>query len=313
MLRPVMRRPWDGGYTPALPRQPLHAMRRLVALLLFLSTALAGFAASAAESAAAPLKVMSFNVRLPTDADGDNRWQQRKDILVDTVRAQRPTVFGTQELFAEQGDYIVRQLPEYAWFGKGRRGHAEGGGDEHMGVFYLRDELKVVESGDFWLSDTPDVAGSITWGNLYPRMVTWALFERVADGRRFYFFNTHLPYRDQDEPIRERGAALLLQRLSALPAGVPVVVTGDFNTGPDSGVHARLTGGLIDAWEHSARRDGPEGTFHAFTGKADRRIDWILVRGFEVGPVATVTQQKDGRYPSDHFPVVAELDWPAKR
>lgn len=287
-------------------------MRRLAVLLLLLFAGLAGVTATAADNAAAPLKVMTFNVRLPTDADGDNRWQARKDILVDTIRAQQPAVFGTQELFAEQGDYIVRHLPEYAWFGVGRRGDAEGAGDEHMGVFYLRDELKVIESGDFWLSDTPDVAGSITWGNLYPRMVTWALFERIADGRRFYFFNTHLPYRDQDEPIRERGAALLLQRLSALPADVPVVVTGDFNTGPDSGVHARLTGDLIDAWERSRQRSGQEATFHAFSGKADRRIDWILVRGFDVGPVATVTDQQNGRYPSDHFPVVAELRWPAK-
>lgn len=287
-------------------------MRRLAVLLLLLFAGLAGVTATAADNAAAPLKVMTFNVRLPTDADGDNRWQARKDILVDTIRAQQPAVFGTQELFAEQGDYIVRHLPEYAWFGVGRRGGAEGAGDEHMGVFYLRDELKVIESGDFWLSDTPDVAGSITWGNLYPRMVTWALFERIADGRRFYFFNTHLPYRDQDEPIRERGAALLLQRLSALPADVPVVVTGDFNTGPDSGVHARLTGDLIDAWERSRQRSGQEATFHAFSGKADRRIDWILVRGFDVGPVATVTDQQNGRYPSDHFPVVAELRWPAK-
>lgn len=287
-------------------------MRRLAVLLLLLFAGLAGVTATAADNAAAPLKVMTFNVRLPTDADGDNRWQARKDILVDTIRAQQPAVFGTQELFAEQGDYIVRHLPEYAWFGVGRRGDAEGAGDEHMGVFYLRDELKVIESGDFWLSDTPEVAGSITWGNLYPRMVTWALFERRADGRRFYFFNTHLPYRDQDEPIRERGAALLLQRLSALPAGVPVVVTGDFNTGPDSRVHALLTGDLVDAWERSRQRAGQEATFHAFTGNADRRIDWILVRGFEVGPVATVTDQQNGRYPSDHFPVTAELRWPAK-
>lgn len=299
------------GYTPALPRTNPEAMRRLAALLLVLSTALTGFAASAADAAIAPLKVMAFNVRLPTDADGDNRWQVRKDILVDTIRDQRPVVFGTQELFAEQGDYIVRQLPEYAWFGVGRRGDAEGAGDEHMGVFYLRDELKVIESGDFWLSDTPEVAGSITWGNLYPRMVTWALFERMADGRRFYFFNTHLPYRDEDEPIRERGAALLLKRLSALPADVPVVVTGDFNTGPESRVHALLTDVMADAWERSTQRSGPEATFHAFSGKADRRIDWILVRGFDVGPVSTVTDHENGRYPSDHFPVVAELRWTA--
>ena len=95
-----------------------------------------------------------------------------------------------------------------------------------MGVFYRKDRLKVVESGDFWLSDTPDVAGSITWGHPHPRMVTWALFEQRSDGRRFYLFNTHLPYRDEDQPARMRGVALLRARIAALPAGVPVVVTG---------------------------------------------------------------------------------------
>ena len=86
----------------------------------------------------------------------------------------------------------------------GRRGG--GADDEHMGVLYRTDALRLVESGDFWLSDTPDVVGSITWGNLYPRMVTWGLFESRDDGRRFYLFNTHFPYRDEDDAARTRCA-----------------------------------------------------------------------------------------------------------
>lgn len=284
-------------------------MPNLAQRLLLLSTlaiTTLPFLASAAE-VAAPLRVTSFNVRLPAESDGPDRWEARKDLFVATVKRLQPDVMGTQELWQVQGDYVTAQLPQYSWFGRGRRGDA---GDEHMGVFYRKDTLKVVESGDFWLSDTPDVAGSISWGNLYPRMVTWALFERIGDGRRFYFFNTHLPYRDQDEPARERGAALLRERIDALPKGVPVVITGDFNTTPDTRTHALLAGALSDAWDSAGSRQGPAETFHAFKGKADRRIDWVFVRGLKARTASTDTQALDGHFPSDHFPVSVLLDWP---
>lgn len=256
-----------------------------------------------------PLKVMAFNVRLPTDADGANRWDARRGIVVGMLREADADLIGTQELYTRQGDEIAAALPQYRWFGRGRE--ADGGG-ESMGVFYRADRLRVIASGDFWLSDTPAVPGSISWGNLFPRMATWARFERIADGRRFTLFNTHLPYRAEDEAARLRGARLLRERIDALPQGEAVVVTSDFNTSPDGAVHAVLVGEtrLRDAWEVAASRSGPQGTFHAFTGKAARRIDWILVRGFVVRHVRTIDAREDGRYPSDHFPVLADLAFP---
>ncbi len=285
----------------------MHRLLITVLLALLWST-------TALATEPATLKVMTFNVRLPADADGEDRWLNRRDLMVRTLREAGPDVFGTQELYKAQGDYLVEHLPDYAWFGVGRSGRTvtAQADDEHMGVFYRKDRLRVIESGNFWLSDTPEVAGSITWGNLHPRMVTWALFERTANRRRFYLFNTHLPYRDQDEPVRERGAKLLRDRIAMLPKDVAVIVTGDFNTTPDSGTHAAITDGLVDAWTASAQRNGPAETFHAFKGDADRRIDWILLRGFDVRNITTITRQQDGRYPSDHYPVQAELAWPAK-
>jgi endonuclease/exonuclease/phosphatase family metal-dependent hydrolase len=272
---------------------------------------LAGLLCAGVPAGAQTLRVMSFNVRLPTDADGANRWQQRRALMVRTIRRQRPDVIGTQELYALQGDYLVARMPEYAWFGRGRSG-ASRSDDEHMGVFYRRDRLRVIESGDFWLSDTPDVAGSISWGHPLPRMVTWGLFERISDRRRFYLFNTHLPYREQDDDARLRGAALIVQRLRTLPDDVPVVVTGDFNTAPESAVHAQLGTLLQDAWTSAPRREGPDGSFHAFSGQPQKRIDWILSRGLRTQAARTVDTRKNGRYPSDHFPVVAELAWPKR-
>lgn len=254
---------------------------------------------------AQPLRVMTFNVRLLTGNDGANKWDARRDLVAEMLRTEDPDVIGTQELFKRQGDEIVERLPQFVWFGEGRRG---GDDDEHMGVFYRKDRLRVRESGNFWLSDTPEVAGSRTWGNLFPRMVTWARFERIADGATFTLYNTHFPYRDIDEPVRIRCAELIRSRLAKLPPNERVVLIGDFNTAPESQAHATLTNLLTDAWIAADKRTGPEGTFHNFTGKPERRIDWILFRGLKADWIKTVTTQRDGRYPSDHFPVVAEFE-----
>ena len=276
--------------------------RCVLTLLLVLLSACVS--APPTTTAAPTLRVMSFNVRLPVESDGPNRWEARRALATKLIRDADPDVIGTQELHKPQGDYLISQLPDYAWFGISRRGDDS---DEHMGVFYRRDRLRVLESGNFWLSDTPDVPGSISWGHPLPRMVTWALFQRIADGRRFYLFNTHLPYREEDEDARTRGTRLLMSRIAALPSEVPVVVTGDFNTTPGSPAHAAATTALQDAWTSAARRSGPEGTFHGFTGQPEQRIDWVLVRGFEVRSASTLDGNEAGRFPSDHFPLLVEL------
>ncbi|HAL22494.1 MAG TPA: endonuclease [Stenotrophomonas sp.] len=269
--------------------------------------ALALPAAAWAAQPPAPLKVMSFNVRTPADTEPGKRWDDRRDVMVKVILDAHPAVVGTQELVQEQATYLAAHLPGYRWFGEGRRG---GDGDEHMGVFYDSKVLAIEQSGDFWLSDTPDVAGSITWGNLYPRMVTWALFRRLDDGRRFYFMDTHLPYRDEDEPRRQKGAELIAQRVAGLPADLPVVLTGDFNSEPGSGTYQAFTRVLQDTRTQVAAPKGPRKTFHDFTGTATTQLDWVLVRGFHARSFTTDDRRIGGVLPSDHFPLVVELDWP---
>ena len=263
-------------------------------------------AIAGAPAAAEPLRVMTFNVRVPVAQDGPNLWERRKALLAEVVARARPDLIGTQELKKEQGDYLLARLSGYAWFGSDRRG---GHDDEHMGIFYRRDRLRLLELGNFALSDTPRVPGSISWGHPYPRMVTWGLFESRASGRRFYLYNTHFPYRAEDEAARTKAAEAIAQRIAALPADVPVVLTGDFNTEPGSPAHRLLTEALADARLSAPRATGPEATFHAFTGKAERRIDWILARGARPRRVHTDASAREGRYPSDHFPVIADFDW----
>lgn len=273
-----------------------------------LCAALLALLGLAAPLPAQTLRVVSLNVRLPLASDGPHRWELRRDLMVRVIREQRPDVMGTQELYARQGDYIVGRLPAYAWFGEGRHG---GRGDEHMGVFYRRDRLRLLASGDFWLSDTPEVPGSITWGHPFPRMVTWARFEDRRNGHIFYFYDTHFPYREHDTDARDRAAREILGRLEKLPADAPVVLTGDFNTDPSSTAHALLTRSLRDARQVVAHPAGPEATFHDFTGIPDRRIDWVLVRRFTPVGYLTVTTHEGKRYPSDHFPVAVDLQWEA--
>ncbi|MBZ2559551.1 endonuclease/exonuclease/phosphatase family protein [Xanthomonas perforans] len=286
-----------------MPRSIAQVLRRLLAIGALLCIALPALAVAPA----APLRVMSFNVRVPADTDGDKRWQVRRAAMVALIKQTHPDVFGTQELVSEQAAFLAEQLPDYRWFGQGRRGDDS---DEHMGVFYDARVLKVVESGNFWLSDTPERAGSITWGNVLPRMATWALFERRSDKRRFYLFNTHFPYRDEDEPARERSARLILSRIAQLPSTVPVVLTGDFNSDPDKITYPTLTAVLRDARAQASKRSGPENTFQDFTTHPTRRIDWILYRGLRPTRFATLDDRPGGILPSDHYPVMAEFDWP---
>lgn len=263
--------------------------------------------AFAGMASAETLRIMSFNVRYPAKGDGANVWETRRDLLVDTVRRNAPDIMGTQELFHEQGQYIVEKMPELAWFGLSRRGNRE---DEHMGVFYRKESVELLSSGNFWLSTAPDEPGSMSWNVTLPRMVTWGEFRDRRTGRRFFFYNTHFAHRGVDAEARVESARVLADRLRKIPASADVILTGDFNTDAGTEPYRILTGILQDAREHVREPKGPVGTFHGFSGTPGKqRIDWILYRG-KLKPVSVeaITHNVDNRYPSDHFPVMAVFE-----
>lgn len=255
-----------------------------------------------------PIKIMTFNVRYGTANDGPNHWDKRRDILVDAIKSCDPDILGTQECLEIQAEYIAQQLPGYRWFGVGREISC---GGEHMAVFYKHDVLAPIESGNFWLSETPDVVGSISWDSACRRMVTWAKFLHLESKLSFYFFNTHLDHKS--EPARQGGAKVLRERIGKVAGDTPLILTGDFNSvAGNSEAYTILTGaGLVDSWTAAIERAGPTTTWSGFNAPekgADRRIDWILVRGpIAIQACETVTFNRDGRYPSDHFPVFARL------
>jgi endonuclease/exonuclease/phosphatase family metal-dependent hydrolase len=280
-------------------------MKRLMMVAAATAAALAGAGGAFAQE----LRVMTFNVRFANPGDGPNVWPARRDVFMRTVRDANPDVIGTQELLKTQGDDIVRALPGYRWFGRDRDGGHKG---EHMGVFYRTDRLKLIRSGDFWLSETPGTPGRISWGANLPRMVTWGVFETVGGGKPFRFLmaDTHFAHRGaEDEEARNRSAALIAARLPTIARGLPIVLTGDLNTTPDSAAVKRLTAFLTDASKLARTRAAPTGTFHDFTGTPEpgKWIDYVLVKGFRPVSAEVLTVHDGARYPSDHFPIVAVL------
>lgn len=253
------------------------------------------------------LSVMTYNLRYANEHPGE-AWSQRRPLVAACIRAGSPDVIGTQEGLYLQLRDLAADLPEYDWIGLGRQG---GSHDEFTAVFYRKARLEPLEFDHFWLSDTPDVVGSMTWGNRYRRMVTWVRFRDRETPQEFYLWNTHFDHEVQN--ARVKSAALIRERIATLDPAVPVLLIGDFNAdGETNDVHAQLTGDgfFRDAWSlASTRRGGERGTFNGFgTFPKLGRIDWILVRGAAIVESAGVIElSRDGQFPSDHFPVVAQI------
>jgi len=265
-------------------------------------------ASPAAHGTGAPLSVMTFNIRYAHTTPPD-LWPDRLPMIAELIRRRRPDIIGTQEGLYHQLRDLESALPEYGWVGTGRDGGSRG---EFMAVFYRKDRLVPLEYDHYWLSDTPALPGSRTWGNNYPRMVTSVKFSDRVGGMEMLFVNTHFDHEVQ--PSREKSAALMLDRLRSSGPGVPVILVGDFNVGAgDNPVYSAFTapGKFTDTWVAAGNRD-TLGTFHGFKGPSAalgaRRIDWILVRGdVDVLSSEIVTDSRGSQMPSDHFPVVAQL------
>jgi len=253
-----------------------------------------------------PLTVMSFNIRYGTAKDGENEWTQRRTMLFDLLREQDADLIGLQEALDFQIDEIVAAAPGYASIGVGRDdGRSRG---EFAAILFRKNRFRVAEAGTFWLSDTPTVPGSKTWGNNITRICTWArLIDR--DGRGFFVFNVHLDH--QSQPSRERSTQLLRERIDARSvAADPVLVTGDFNVGEKNPALATMIGPFVDTYRVVRPQEKMVGTFTGFKfGNTEgEKIDYILVQpGTEVMHADIVRFSREQRYPSDHFPVVARV------
>lgn len=297
-------------------RQFLHALATSSLLATGISAqAQAQGPASTGSGTADELAVMTYNLRYASDRP-PNAWPDRRPVMRTLLQQYRPDLIGTQEGVFSQLKQVSEDLPGYDTVGLGRDGGSRG---EFMMIFYKRDRLELLEYDHFWLSDTPDVMASSTWGNTNKRMVTWARFLDRKTRREFYFWNTHLDHALQ--PAREKGAALILERIAKQtnPA-LPLLLVGDFNAvAGDNPVYDFLTqkGGLRDTWFLAeTRKNEKSNSFNGFKERSDdgQRIDWILARGeLRVRASEIITFEQNGQWPSDHFPVMAWLAWTGAR
>lgn len=250
---------------------------------------------------------MSFNLRRHKLSDGENAWHARRDAAAQVVTANAPDVLGTQEGLEFQVMDLARALPEYDWVGEARMG---GRLDEFNALFYRRDRFKVKEKGNFWLSDAPDDPGSRSWGNYVPRMATWASLSDRSNGHDLFVLNTHF---DHFVPSARKKAAELVH--SRIPEDAEsVIVMGDLNSVPHGGTYRYLTGvknaNLHDSLRVAERRPARRwnATFHNWTGRGLYRIDYILTRGLtRVLKHKVVRDNPGGKWPSDHFPIYADV------
>lgn len=269
------------------------------------------FLMSAANAEPLRLRVMTYNIKNGSGTTS-NTWADRRPILKNLIEREDPDLIGTQEGFYYQMKHMAEDMPQYEWIGLGRAG---GSKDEFMGIFYKGDRFDLIAYDHFWLSDTPEIIGSRTWGHNNRRMVTWARFKERESGREFYHWNTHFDHRVQE--AREKSAGLVLRRILALDTKLPVILTGDFNAAQDNAVHEILTARgdgafyLRDSWKIAKEIRGNQvATGHGWRGISDgtRQIDWILVSPeFTSQTIEVITYKEGGQWPSDHFPVVADL------
>ena len=273
-------------------------MKRLIYLLAAVAFTACGSATS--------LSVMTFNMRYDNPEDGQNNWRFRRERIAGVIKAQEVDVLGTQELLSNQFNDLSGLLTGYQGVGVGRLDGAESG--EYCAVFFRKDRFTLLDSGTFWLSETPEVVGSLGWDGACERIATWVVL-RDRDGRELFFIDTHLDHVGQ--VARDEGVSLLMKRIETLSGGRPVILTGDFNSEPGSSVvaHVQKDGVLHDAKAIAAQRSGTDWSFSDFgqIPEAERPLlDYIFVSGdieavrYEVLPDIFV-----GGYVCDHAPVLA--------
>lgn len=249
----------------------------------------------------------TFNLRLDNPRDSGNLWVDRKSYVGNLIRFHDFDLFGTQEGFKNQLDDIQQQVPEYARYGVGRDdGNTKG---EHSAIFYKKDKFILLKSGDFWLSETPEKPG-YGWDARINRICSWIQLKEKQSGKTFYCFNVH--YDHQGMVARRESSKLLLTKIKDIAGSQPVILTGDFNGNHTTEWYLSIanSGSLKDTYREVKYPYVNNGTFQNFGRNlnANDIIDHIFItQHFSVKRWGVLTDSYNGKFPSDHFPVLAEV------
>lgn len=279
-------------------------MKKLILSLLTLAVVLPS-AVSCGKKGDDSIKVMSYNIRMGIANDGENHWNLRKDAVAALINTVSPDIFGVQEAFEFQKAFILENCPEYNCVGVGRDDGTQDG--EQMAIFWKTDKYELLEWGTYWLSETPDVP-SFGWDAACRRTATWTKLKEKANGREFFYVNTHLDHVGRE--ARKNGLAMVVERIAAMnPEGFPLFLTGDFNVTPDDEALVGLDK-LMTSARVSAEQTDNSITFNGW-GDVDEQcvIDYVYYSGMSsCKSFRVVNEPYLGRaYTSDHYPVVADI------
>ena len=260
------------------------------------------------------IKVMTFNVRVDFIFDIWNRWDNRKDIVFDILADNAADVMGLQEITDFQIQQVHQALPQYDYYAVGRNDGNQKG--ECCAIFYRKNRFKLVDSGTFWFSDTPLKPGTKYFRTIFPRICSWVYLVEKDENIGFYVYNIHLSKISQSS--REKSVELLLKQIaSRSKMQEPFIVMGDFNMELDNFAMKYLQGincqnpylKMKEAWQFlHPDKSFDIGTFHDFTGcLSGPKIDHIFIGNACAFEVNIDRRNVDGQYPSDHFPVIANI------
>jgi endonuclease/exonuclease/phosphatase family metal-dependent hydrolase len=281
--------------------------------LVLLVVGVAPGATKGASTPGAPFRVMSFNVRYATAPDGEDVWEKRRGLFFETIERFQPDLIGFQEVLAIQYDAFAERMKGHAFSGVAREDGQRKG--EFSSIGYRKDRFTAMTSGTFWLSETPTVPGSKSWDAALPRICSWVRLRETATGREFVYANTHFDHRGV--VARREAARVLSEQFGPIAAGAPAILTGDFNVNEDNPAYAALVKPGKPEWIRwidsyrtlHPQRQPDEASFNGFKGTVQgSRIDFVFhTAHFQATAAAIDRTSRDGRYPSDHYPVTAVL------
>lgn len=250
--------------------------------------------------------VAAYNLRYANSNDGINSWTNRKDQVKGLIQFHNFDIFGTEEGLMEQLNDIA-QLKQYAFIGEGRDGGIKG---EHSAIFYRKTRFKLLDSGNFWLSETPGKP-SYGWDAKHCRRIcSWGKFKDLPSNKEFCFFCVH--FDNEGVEARKNSAKLMVSKIKEIAKNLPAICVGDFNSTPETEQIIHMQTLLNDAYKISIQPPyGPVGTFNSFKFNeppTKERIDYIFVsKQIKILKYGVLTDSYEQRYPSDHFPIVAEI------
>ena len=279
-------------------------MRKTLVIAAVLLASLACCSCNNAGKEDQELVVMSYNIRNSRAKDGDNAWDVRKPATTAMLDKVNPDVFGVQEAYPNQVEFITETCPRYGSYGVGREDGVNDG--EHMSIFYNKDKIELLKSGTYWLSETPDQP-TMGWDAACKRTATWALMKLKASGKQFYYVNTHLDHVGVE--ARVKGLALIVDNIADMNAeGLPMVLTGDFNVEPTDSCLFDLNTKMKSARETAAVSDDKP-SFTGFGLYPESIIDYIYYSNFSECKDFRVVNETflNIPYVSDHYPIVSTL------